>query len=85
MDGSCVDLSRAGVPSSSNNRCVTNDANITAAIAAAGYKIFQQAYNQQSSASAKGVFLSPLSIVYALALAINGAGKASATSPALPG
>lgn len=82
-NGGRVGLSRAGVPAISNNRCVTNDASVTAAIAAAGYKIFQQAYSQQPSASSKGVFLSPLSIVYALALAINGAGIAPRCLPTL--
>ncbi len=61
---------------SDSDRCVTNDASVTAAVAAAGYKLFQQAYSQQFSASDKGVFLSPLSIIYALALAVNGAGTA---------
>ncbi len=55
--------------------CAAANATIISAVAVAGMNVFLTALQGDADANHKGVFLSPLSIVYALTLALNGAGE----------
>lgn len=50
-----------------------SSANVASAVNAACFKLFTTAH--KGDTSPEGCFMSPLSIVYALSLALNGAGK----------